>query len=238
MLVYWSCPEFINYLDGLITFHKEIVVAFKDAGVPMVAGTDAGTSGIVTGFSLHDELELLEDAGLTNEETLISATRLPAERLSIDDKVGTVEIGKYADLILLDSNPLDDIKNTRNISGVFVNGRWLDKAKIDRLLLELAQKNKAEKDKYEWKKISTKDFRGKILLIDFWASWCKPCINQFPNLEILNDEFKNKGLVVLGISLDEDIKKWKKSIEKHKLSWQNICYRKTNMSGFRQIRMY
>ncbi|WP_034889503.1 amidohydrolase family protein [Gillisia sp. Hel_I_29] len=147
-----SSPEFIDYLDSLITFHKEIVVAFNDAGVPMVAGTDAGTSGVVTGFSLHDELELLVDAGLTNEETLISATRLPAKWLGIDKEVGTVEIGKYADLILLDANPLEDIKNTRKISGVFVNGRWLGKAKLDKMLLELEQKNNAEKDKYEWKK--------------------------------------------------------------------------------------
>ena len=82
-----SSPEFIAYLDSLITFHKQIVIAFKEAGVPMLAGTDAGTSGIVTGFSLHDELELLVDAGLTNEEALIAATRLPAQWLTIDNKI-------------------------------------------------------------------------------------------------------------------------------------------------------
>lgn len=147
-----SSTEFINYLDSLITFHKEIVVAFKDAGVPMVAGTDAGTSGVVTGFSLHDELELLVDAGLTNEETLISTTRLPAEWLEINNKIGTVEVDKYADLILLEANPLEDINNTRKISGVFVNGQWLNKAKLDKILLELEQKNKAEKNKYKWEK--------------------------------------------------------------------------------------
>lgn len=147
-----SSPEFINYLDSLITFHKEIVVAFKDAGVPMVAGTDAGVSGVVTGFSLHDELELLVDAGLTNEEALISATRLPATWLEIDDEIGTVEVGKFADLVLLDANPLDDINNTRKISGVFVNGRWIDKIKIVKMLSDLAEWNLVMKDKYEWKK--------------------------------------------------------------------------------------
>jgi imidazolonepropionase-like amidohydrolase len=146
-----ASPENIAYFDSIISFHKDLVKAFKKAGVPMVAGTDAGTSGVLTGFSLHDELELLVDAGLTNEEALISATRLPSEWLEINSKVGTVEPGKYADLILLDANPLDDIKNTRKISGVFVNGRWIDKEKIDTMLLELEQKNKADKDKYEWK---------------------------------------------------------------------------------------
>ncbi len=83
-----------------------LVKAFKEAGVPIVAGTDAGTSGVVWGFSLHDEIELLVKAGLTPEEALASATRLPATWLDIDDKIGTVEVGKYADLILLDANPL------------------------------------------------------------------------------------------------------------------------------------
>ena len=146
-----SSSEFIEYLDSLITFHKEIVVAFKNAGVPMVTGTDAGTSGIVTGFSLHDELELLVDSGLTNEEALFSATRLPAEWLEIENNIGTIEINKYADLILLDANPLEDIKNTRTINGVFVNGTWLDKEQIEKMLSNLEKWNLSNKEKYKWK---------------------------------------------------------------------------------------
>lgn len=145
-----SSSEFIEYLDSLITFHKEMVVAFKNAGVPMVTGTDAGTSGIVTGFSLHDELELLVDAGLTNEEALFSATRLPAEWLEIENNIGTIEINKYADLILLDANPLEDIKNTRTINGVFVNGTWLNKEQIEKMLSNLEKWNLSNKEKYKW----------------------------------------------------------------------------------------
>lgn len=147
-----SSPEFINYLDSLITFHKEMVVAFKEAGVPMVAGTDAGVSGVVTGFALHDELELLVEAGLTNEEALISATRLPSEWLEINKIVGTIEIGKYADLILLDANPLENIRNSRAISGVFVNGKWVNKATIDIMLSDLAKWNTENLDEYKWSK--------------------------------------------------------------------------------------
>jgi len=147
-----SSPERIAYFEKLIDFHVRLVKAFKEAGVPIVAGTDAGTSGVVWGFSLHDEIELLVKAGLTPEEALISATRLPATWLGIEDKVGTVEAGKYADLVLLDANPLDNISNTRKISGVFVNGQWLNRNKIDAMLSNLAKRNKADKNKYDWKK--------------------------------------------------------------------------------------
>ena len=145
-------PERVAYFEKLVSFHVLLVKAFKEAGVPIVAGTDAGTSGVVWGYSLHDEIELLVKAGLTTEEALASATRLPATWLEIDDKIGTVEVGKYADLLLLDANPLENINNTRKISGVFVNGRWIDKEKIDIMLSDLAKRNSANKDKYDWKK--------------------------------------------------------------------------------------
>jgi hypothetical protein len=144
--------ERVAYYDKLVDFHVILLKAFKKAGVPIVAGTDAGTSGIVWGFSLHDELDLLVNAGLTEEEALISATRLPATWLEINDKIGTVEVGKFADLVLLNANPLDDINNTRKISGVFVNGRWINKEKIGKMLSDLAERNSAMKDKYEWAK--------------------------------------------------------------------------------------
>lgn len=152
-------PKRIAYYDELVGFHIKLVKAFKDLGVPMVAGTDAGTSGIVWGYSLHDELTLLVDAGLTTEETLAAATRLAATWLEIDDKVGTVEVGKFADLVLLDENPLLDINNTRKISGVFFNGRWVDKSQIDIMLENLAKKNAENigKDEFLWSKIGGVD---------------------------------------------------------------------------------
>jgi imidazolonepropionase-like amidohydrolase len=144
--------EQVARLEKMIEFHIRLVKAFKEAGVPIVAGTDAGVSGVVWGFALHDELELLVKAGLNPMEALISATRLPATWLGIEDKIGTVEAGKYADLILLDANPLDDIKNTRKIFGVFVNGKWVNKQEIDLMLSDLAKRNTANKDKFDWKK--------------------------------------------------------------------------------------
>lgn len=150
---YGVSDDLIAYYNKLVDFHALIVKAFKEANVPMVVGTDAGISGIVLGFSLHDELKLLVNAGLTNEEALISATRLGAEWLEIDDKIGTIETGKFADLLLLNENPLEKISNTSNISGVFVNGNWIDRSKIDIMLSEVEKWNNANKEKYNWKEL-------------------------------------------------------------------------------------
>lgn len=146
-----ASPENAIYFDNMVKFHFQLVKAFKEEGVPIVAGTDAGISGVVAGFSLHDELELLVKAGLTPQEAINSATLLSAQWLGIDKQIGSIEIGKLADLVLLDKNPLIDINNTRNITGVFVNGKWLDKTKLNEMLTDLANRNVANKDKFDWK---------------------------------------------------------------------------------------
>jgi imidazolonepropionase-like amidohydrolase len=140
----------------MVEFHFQLVKIFKEAGVPIVAGTDAGVSGVVAGFALHDELELLVKAGLTPEESLNSATLLAAQWLGIDKLIGSVETGKLADLILLDENPLTDIKNIRKISAVFVNGKVLDKTKISAMLSDLSKRNTASRDMFDWKKTISK----------------------------------------------------------------------------------
>jgi imidazolonepropionase-like amidohydrolase len=140
----------------MVKFHFLLVKAFKEAGVPIVAGTDAGVSGVVAGFSLHDELALLVQAGLTAQEALNSATLLSAQWLGIDKQIGSIEPGKFADLILLDKNPLTDIHHTRKIAGVFVNGNWLDKVKINEMLTNLANRNVANKDKFDWHSLMNK----------------------------------------------------------------------------------
>lgn len=149
-------PESIEKFEKYVKFNLLLVNACKKAGVPIVAGTDAGTSSVVNGFSMHDELELLVKAGFTPQEAINSATLLPAQWLGIDKQIGTIETGKLADLLLLDENPLTDIKNTRKIAGVFVNGKWLDKAKINAMLSDLASRNTADKDKFDWKTIISK----------------------------------------------------------------------------------
>jgi imidazolonepropionase-like amidohydrolase len=124
-----SNPESIAYFEKFVKFHMLLVKACKAAGVPIVVGTDAGTSAVVPGFSVHDEIDLLVACGLTTEEVLISATRLPATWLGIDSEVGTVEVGKRADLILLDANPLIDVKNTRKFQAFLSMANGLKRQK-------------------------------------------------------------------------------------------------------------
>jgi imidazolonepropionase-like amidohydrolase len=145
-----SSPKLIAYFDKMVEFHRRLVRALKAEGVPMVAGSDALTSGVVGGFSLHEELELLVGAGLSNEEALASATRLPAIWLGVDRDRGTIEAGKRADMVLLDANPLLDIANTRKIAGVFIDGQWLTRNRLDAMMNDLAKRNSASKDQYDW----------------------------------------------------------------------------------------
>lgn len=108
--------------------------AMHDAGVPFIAGTDSANASLVPGFSLHQELTLFVAAGFTPMEALQSATLNPARYLGRDQDLGTIEVGKIADLVLLDANPLDDIANTQRIRAVVVNGRFLDRTALDLML--------------------------------------------------------------------------------------------------------
>lgn len=114
----------------------EIVGAMQKAGVPILAGTDTGNPFCFPGFSLHEELALLVIAGLTPIEALRSATLNPAKFFGLDQTLGTIEQGKIADLVLLDANPLVDIRNTQRINAVVSNGRLYDRKALDKMLGE------------------------------------------------------------------------------------------------------
>ncbi len=107
----------------------------REEGVPYLAGTDAGVLFIYPGFSLHDELEkLVRIVGFTPMDALRIATAGMAEFYKAAKRFGAVEPGQQADLVLLDADPLADIRNTRRIAGVSIRGRWLDRAELDLLL--------------------------------------------------------------------------------------------------------
>jgi len=112
----------------------EIVGKMNSTGVRLMAGTDTAAPFVFPGSSLHEELALLVQAGLTPMEALQSATRNPAEFLGKLEEQGTIEQGKFADLLVLDSNPLEDIRNTQKIRAVIVRGKLLDRAALDEML--------------------------------------------------------------------------------------------------------
>jgi imidazolonepropionase-like amidohydrolase len=119
------------------TYQKasQLVTAMHKAGVRFLAGTDVTNPYCFPGFSLHDELGLLvSEAKFTPLEALQCATLNPAIFLGLEKEFGTVEKGKIADMVLLDANPLDDIKNTQKITAVFAAGKYLRKNELEKML--------------------------------------------------------------------------------------------------------
>ena len=117
--------------------HLRMVKLLHRAGVGILAGVDAPSMYPFPGFSLHDELALLAQAGLTPMEALRTATFNPAKYLGMLDSLGAIEPGKLADLALLDADPLEDISNTKRIHAVVVNGRYLPKERLQKMLAEI-----------------------------------------------------------------------------------------------------
>jgi imidazolonepropionase-like amidohydrolase len=104
---------------------REITAALHAAGVKLLVGTDSGIDVTQPGSSIHDELDQFVRAGLSPYDALLGATRTAAEYLGKSSDIGTIAVAKEADLILLRSNPLQDIHATRGIDAVIVNGRLL-----------------------------------------------------------------------------------------------------------------
>src|SRR4029077_19162782 len=104
----------------------EVVGVLHHAGVPIVAGTDQA----VPGHSLHREIELYVQAGFTPMEAIQAATLVPARVMKLDKEWGTLEAGKRADLIVIDGDPLTDIRNTRNVELVVAGGKIYNSAEL------------------------------------------------------------------------------------------------------------
>lgn len=122
----FSSNNSINRLQYAYDYQLKLVKAFNDAGVVILAGTDSPTiPGLVPGYSLHQEMQLLRAAGLSSYDVLRSATINAAEFLNISNKFGTIEAGKEASFILLSRNPLVNIENTLTIKKVIKCGEAL-----------------------------------------------------------------------------------------------------------------
>jgi imidazolonepropionase-like amidohydrolase len=122
-----------------IEMRRRLIKALHAAGAGLLLGSDAPQIYNVPGFSTHRELESLVASGLTPFQALETGTRNVATYFGTERETGTIEKGKRADLILLEADPLADIRNTTRRSGVMVRGRWLSQAEIERRLAEVAK---------------------------------------------------------------------------------------------------
>ncbi|MDE0006039.1 MAG: amidohydrolase family protein [Rhodospirillaceae bacterium] len=117
----------------VIELRRRLIKELYDAGVPVLLGTDSPQVFSVPGFSIHREMRVMVESGLTPYQVLHAGTAAVADFLGIDD-FGRVAEGQRADLVLLNANPLDDIGNFADSAGVMVNGVWLSRSDIDERL--------------------------------------------------------------------------------------------------------
>jgi len=117
------------------TLMQELTVKFQEAGILQVIGTDASLPGLFPGKAVHRELTELVKTGLSNFDALAIGSRNAGEfvRRYIDAEVrfGQIKSGYRADIVLLDENPLEDVRNARTVNAVAVNGRFIDKTQLD-----------------------------------------------------------------------------------------------------------
>ena len=129
--------------DDFEQLQRPLTRVFHDKGGRLLVGTDAAFPGLVPGFALHKELLELVSVGLTPYEVLRAATTAPFEYLGEADQAGTVEVGKQTDLLLLDGNPLQDVRAASKIAGVLLRGRWIGAEEIRRRMEGIAAAQRA-----------------------------------------------------------------------------------------------
>ncbi len=134
---YWNNPPSEELRKKYVRIRYQFVTALYNAGVKLMTGSDSPEWYLVPGFTVHDEIESFVKAGLSPYAALQTATINPSEYLGIANRKGSIEVGKEADFILLNKNPLGDIRHTRTIVGVYSHGKFYDRATLDQLLVEI-----------------------------------------------------------------------------------------------------
>jgi len=137
-----SSPQYdAETARGLIEARQQVLAALHRGGVRILMGTDAPQQYSVPGFSLHREFPRMRAAGMSPYEILATGTRNVGDYFGRQDTFGTVAVGRRADLLLLDADPLADVANLQRIAGVMVRGRWLSREELDAGLAAIAARN-------------------------------------------------------------------------------------------------
>jgi imidazolonepropionase-like amidohydrolase len=188
---------------GKEVFHKELAIvgAMQRSGVGMLAGTDTLNPYCFPGFSLHDELGLLVESGMTPMQALQAATLNPARFLGREEDLGSVATGKIADLVLLDANPLDDIGNTRKIAAVVFGGRFFSRTSLDEMLAKIEV-------------LASRESIAEVLLKTIQEQNVEAAIKQYHDLKTTRPtayDFGESALSDLGERLEE-MKRFKEAL--------------------------
>jgi imidazolonepropionase-like amidohydrolase len=125
---------------NLLANRQRLLSALYKGGVKILMGSDAPQQFTLPGFSLQRELLYMRDAGMSPYEILKSGTVSPGRYFAKQDSFGTIETGKRADLVLLNANPLSDIRNVSKIKGVMVRGKWFSREDLDERLAKIEEK--------------------------------------------------------------------------------------------------
>jgi hypothetical protein len=134
-----TSPDALEHTKKQSARELELANTMRRAGVQFMAGSDGREPYVFPGFSLHAELEWLVKVGFSPTQALQSATLDPALFLAKLDKFGVVEAGHAADLVLLEANPLEDIRNTSKIAAVVVAGKYHSRQDLDKMLARVAE---------------------------------------------------------------------------------------------------
>lgn len=137
----WA-PSKIPYLLSQYSIMLKLTRALRDAGVPLLAGTDPFVPCVVPGFSMKDEFDQLYSAGLTPYEVLLSATANGARFLQEAQQIGEIEPGMRADMVLLSANPLENVDNVFEQDGVFLHGKWISRDDLQKSLDAAVEQSK------------------------------------------------------------------------------------------------
>ncbi len=123
---------------NILSLRRRVLKALHDAGVPVLLGTDSPQIFSVPGFSIHHEMALMVESGLSPYDVLFAGTQAVAQFYGATDDYGSVTVGRRADLVLLNADPTDDVSNFADRSGVVVSGRWIGEEEIQEKLQAIA----------------------------------------------------------------------------------------------------
>jgi imidazolonepropionase-like amidohydrolase len=158
-----------------VSNRKQMTKALHDAGARILLGSDTPNSYVVPGFSLHQELQNLVDAGLTPYEAIKAGTSDAAECLGEQDEFGTISAGLRADLLLIEGNPLEDVCNAAERIGVMSRGRWFPQSELQAMLDRLSIKHATEENP------DGVMLRGRWyprFELEAMADWCEERVNE------------------------------------------------------------